>query len=178
MIIIKSIDYAKYLNEYDNTSGLYPAALAELGEKYHQKSYLNKEELYELAHLNSTRSSYHVKKNPEARVEKITALAYEIDDTFARLALYSSLMGIGIPTASAILTSLDPENHCVIDTRVWASLWRLGYFEQEKESFKADDYLKIIKIVRKMAAESKYNPAQIGYALFAYDVVHREGNLH
>lgn len=136
MKIIKTIDYEKYLKEYDNTSGLYPGALAELGEKYHQKSYLSREELYELAHLNSTRSSYHVKKNPEDRVEKLTGIAYQIDDTFARLALYSSLMGIGIPTASAILTSLDPENHCVIDTRVWATLWRLGYFEKEKKVLK------------------------------------------
>jgi len=66
----------------------------------------------------------------------------------------------------------------VIDTRVWATLYRLDYFEEEKESFKADDYLKIIKIVRKMAEETDYNTAEIGYALFAYDVVHREGNLH
>jgi hypothetical protein len=54
----------------------------------------------------------------------------------------------------------------------------LDYFENEKESFKPDDYLKIIKIVREMAADSNYSTAKIGYALFAYDAVHREGNLH
>jgi len=54
----------------------------------------------------------------------------------------------------------------------------LGYFEKEKESFKANDYLKIIKIVRKMSEESILNTSEIGYALFAYDVNHREGNLH
>lgn len=87
-------------------------------------------------------------------------------------------MGIGIPTASAILTALAPQKHCVIDTRVWATLYQLDYFEQEKESFKADDYLKIIKIVRKMAAQTNFSPSEIGYALFAYDVLNREGNLH
>lgn len=149
-----------------------------IGQKYRQKEYLTKEELYQLAHLNSTRSSYHVKKNPAERVEKITKIVYQIDDDFAKLALLTALDGIGVPTASAVLTALEQNKHCVIDTRVWATLYNLDYFEQEKESFKEDDYLKIIKIVRKMAAQSDYSTAEIGYALFAYDVVHREGNLH
>ena len=178
MIKIKTIDFEKYLKEYEETTGLYPEELMKIGEKYHSKGYLNKEELYQLAHLNSTRSSYHVKKNPAGRVEKVTEAAYQIEDDFCRLALYTSLMGIGIPTASAILTALDSEKHCVIDTRVWATLYNLGYFEQEKESFKAGDYLKIMEIVREMAAQTEFSTAEIGYALFAYDVVNREGNLH
>ena len=178
MIFINTINYSKYLDEYDNTNGLYPEELEEIGKKYHKKGYLNKDELYQLAHLNSTRSSYHVKKNPADRVKKVTEVAYQIEDEFCQLALYTSLTGIGVPTASAILTSLDKNKHCVIDTRVWATLWRLGYFEKEKESFKEDDYLKIIEIVRKMAKKAEFNTAEIGYALFAYDVVHRQGNLH
>lgn len=178
VINIKTINYSKYLAEYDNTSGLYPDELQKIGEKYHEKGYLTKDELYQLAHLNSTRSSYHVKKNPADRIEKVTEVAYKIEDEFCQLALYTNLMGIGTPTASALLTSLDEKRHCVIDTRVWATLWRLGYFDKEKESFKPDDYLKIMEIVRKMAASSDYTTAEIGYALFAYDVVHREGNLH
>ena len=149
-----------------------------IGEKYHKKTYLTKDELYQLAHLNSTRSSYHVKKNPADRVEKVTKIAYGVEHDFSQLALYTSLKGIGVPTASAILTSLNKDKHCVIDTRVWATLYSLDYFDKEKESFKIEDYLKIIKIVRKMAKETKYNIAEIGYALFAYDVAHREGNLH
>ncbi|HKL75303.1 MAG TPA: hypothetical protein VJ881_04470 [Halanaerobiales bacterium] len=175
---MKTINYSEYLDEYSNTNGLYPEELIEIGKKYHKKGYLTKNELYQLAHLNSTRSSYHVKKNPEGRVEKVTEVAYNIDDEFCELTLYTGLTGIGIPTATAILTCLDDEKHCVIDTRVWATLWRLGYFDEEKENFKADDYLKIIKIVRKMAKGSNYTTAEIGYALFAHDVVHREGNLH
>ena len=175
---MKTINYSEYLDEYSNTNGLYPEELIEIGKKYHKKGYLTKNELYQLAHLNSTRSSYHVKKNPEGRVEKVTEVAYNIDDEFCELTLYTGLTGIGIPTATAILTGLDDGKHCVIDTRVWATLWRLGYFDEEKENFKADDYLKIIKIVRKMAKGSNYTTAEIGYALFAYDVVHREGNLH
>jgi thermostable 8-oxoguanine DNA glycosylase len=175
---MQTINFSKYLDKYSETSGLYPEELEEIGDKYHTKNYLTQGELYDLAHLNSTRSSYHVKKNPPKRVEKVTKAAYQLDDNFCQLALFTSLQGVATPTASAILTSLDKERHCVIDTRVWATLWRLDYFETEKERFKPEDYLKIIDIVRRMAAETEFNTAEIGYALFAYDVVHREGNLH
>lgn len=175
---METIDFAKYLDLYPDTAGLYPEQLEQIGAKYHEKGYLTKEELYDLAHLNSTRSSYHVKKNPAQRVETVTEIAYTIKDDFAKIALLSSLKGVAAPTASAILTSLDAEKHCVIDTRVWATLYRLGYFEKEKERFTAADYVKIIELVRPMAQESKFSAAEIGYALFAYDVEHREGNLH
>ncbi|WP_176714188.1 hypothetical protein [Orenia metallireducens] len=131
-----------------------------------------------MAHLNSTRSSYHVHKNPEGRVESIIEIAYKINDEFAQVVLLSSLKGGGTPTASAILTSLDEKQHCVIDTRVWAALYRIGYFTREKERFEPEDYLLIIKIVRELAKEEGMTTAEIDYVLFAYDVIHREGNLH
>ncbi|MCK8824161.1 PHP domain-containing protein [Fuchsiella alkaliacetigena] len=175
---IEMIDFNKYLALYPQTSGLYPQKLAAIGQKYHQQGYLTKEQLYQLAYLNSTRSAYHVKKNAGYLVKKVTQEVYQLEEEFLQLELLSSLSGVGIPTASAILTSLDEESHCVIDTRVWATLWRMGYFEQEKESFKASDYLRIIDIVRRLAEEVDLTVAEIGYALFAYDVEHREGTLH
>ncbi|MGM0472072.1 MAG: PHP domain-containing protein [Bacillota bacterium] len=175
---VELINFNKYLKLYPQTSGLYPQQLQELGTAYHQKGYLTKEELYDLAYLNSTRSAYHIKKNGADRIKQITELVYQLDDEFSQLSLLTSLLGVGIPTASAILTCLDEDQHCVIDTRVWATLYQMGYFKEEKESFVADDYIKIIDIVRRLAEETELSTAEIGYALFAYDVEHREGNLH
>ncbi|SJZ45222.1 PHP domain-containing protein [Selenihalanaerobacter shriftii] len=175
---INLIDFDKYLKLYPKTSGLYPEELQKIGKEYHQKGYLTKDELYNLAHLNSTRSSYHVKKNPAYRVKKVTEIVYQLDDEFSQLTLLVGLTGIGIPTASAILTSLNDTEHAVIDTRVWATLHQMGYFDVEKESFTADDYLRIMEIIRKLALETDLSTAKIGYALFAYDVEHREGTLH
>ncbi|MBM7623005.1 PHP domain-containing protein [Sporohalobacter salinus] len=175
---ITLIDFEKYLNLYPETSGLYPDKLQEIGDKYHDKGYLTKEELHNLAYLNSTRSSYHVKKNSPDRIKKITEIAYNLTDEFSQLTLLTGLLGVGIPTASAILTSLDENNHTVIDTRVWATLYHMGYFDKEKESFNADDYIRIINIVRRLANKTGLTTAEIGYALFAYDVEHRKGTLH
>ena len=175
---IKKIDFKKYLDLYPQSSGLYPEKLKEIGRKYHKLGFMSRNDLYDLAHLNSTRSSYHVKKNPEKRVKEVTKIAYSIDHEFSQIVLYNSLKGVGTPTASAILTSLDDEKHCVIDTRVWATLYNMGYFEKEKESFNPEDYIKIIKIVRDLAKNSDLSVSEIGYALFSYDTIHREGTLH
>jgi len=82
------------------------------------------------------------------------------------------------PTASCVLTALDPGQHAVVDTRVWASLERLGFVEGRKESFDAADYMTMIEPIRDLAGRTGYSPAEVGYALFAHDTDVREGTLH
>jgi hypothetical protein len=77
-----------------------------------------------------------------------------------------------------VLTALAPDEHAVVDTRVWATLERFDYLEGRKESFDAADYVRMIDPIRDIATETAYSPAGVGYALFAYDAVHREGTLH
>ena len=36
----------------------------------------------------------------------------------------------------------------------------------------------MIEPIREIAAETGYSAAEVGYALFAYDVDHRDGTLH
>ena len=77
-----------------------------------------------------------------------------------------------------MLTALDPSTHAVVDTRVWATLDRFDYLDGRKESFDAADYVAMIEPIRSIASATGYSPAEVGYALFAYDVDHREGTLH
>ena len=168
----------KYLDFYSETQGLLPEQLKEYSEKYSEKGFLTREQLYELAFESSTRSAYHVRKNPEQRCRNVTANVLELEDDFSQIALIEALQGFKAPTASVILTVEDPERHAVVDTRVWASLERLGYLEGRKETFTAEDYVKMIEPIRKIAEETGFTTEKIGYALFAMDVEKREGNLH
>ncbi|MBI3636561.1 MAG: hypothetical protein HY216_10200, partial [Candidatus Rokubacteria bacterium] len=43
-----------------------------------------------------------------------------------RLELLTALHGVSVPTASAILTLLDPRRYGVLDIRVWQLLFALG----------------------------------------------------
>ncbi|MFB6204382.1 MAG: hypothetical protein ABEJ75_01920 [Candidatus Nanohaloarchaea archaeon] len=168
----------KNLEIYSETQGVLPGKLEAYGEKFREQGYLDREQLYEIAYESSTRSAYHVRKNPEDRCRKVTQNVLELEDDFSRIALLTSLKGFKAPTASCVLTALDPERHAVVDTRVWASLERLGRLEGRKESFDAGDYITMIEEIRDIASETGYSAAEVGYALFAHDYDVREGNLH
>lgn len=173
-----TFDVEKWLKYYSDTQGVLPEFLEEYGEKYRGQGFLNREQLYEIAYESSTRSAYHVKKNAHQICEEVTENALKASGDFSKIALISSLKGFKAPTASCVITALNPEKHAVVDTRVWASLERLGYLEGRKETFDASDYIEMIGPIREIAEETGYTPEKVGYALFAYDVEKREGTLH
>lgn len=166
------------LNYYDETQGILPEKLEEYGKRYRGKGYLTRQELYDIAYLSSTRSAHHVKKNPEELCREVTRNSYEIKDDFSKIGMITLLRGFKAPTASCVLAALAPDEHAVVDTRVWASLERKGYFDTRKESFGPYDYVRMIGPIRDIANRTGYRTVDVGYALFAYDVKVRDGNLH
>ena len=167
-----------YLEFYGETQGVLPERLDSFGERYRSKGYLTREELYDIAYESSTRSAYHVESNPEDRCREVTQNVLAVDGDFSKIQLLTGLRGFKAPTASCVLTALEPARHAVVDTRVWASLERFDYLEGRKESFDAADYVAMISPIREIADDTGYSPAKVGYALFAYDVDVREGTLH
>ncbi len=163
---------------YADTQGVLPERLASFGEQFRSQGCLTREQLYEIAYESSTRSAYHVKKNPPERCERVTTNVRRVPDDFSKVQLLTGLAGFQAPTASCVLTALNPESHAVVDTRVWASLDRLGYVEGQKEQFDAADYVQMIGPIRTIADTTEHTPATVGYALFAYDAHVREGTLH
>ena len=168
----------EYLDFYSETQGVLPERLDEFGEKFREQGFLTREQLYDIAFESSTRSAYHVEKNPKERCKEVTRNVLEIEGDFSQIALIEALKGFKAPTASCVLAALDPEKHAVVDTRVWVSLERMDYLDSRKETFTASDYVEMMKHIREIAEGTGYRPVDIGYALFAYDVDKREGNLH
>jgi thermostable 8-oxoguanine DNA glycosylase len=166
------------LEHYRKTQGVLPEKLEDFGENYRAQGYLTQDQLYQIAYESSTRSAHHVRKNPKERCREVTRNVLEVEGDFSKITLVCGLKGFKAPTASCVLTALEPGKHAVVDTRVWASLERLGYFDERKETFGPDDYVKMIEPIREIAEETGYSPAKVGYALFAYDYVERDGTLH
>ena len=169
---------AEYLDRYAETQGVLPDRLEAFGERFREQGYLTRNQLYEIAYESSTRSAYHVESNPDERCRTVTANVLALEDDFSKIQLLTGLTGFKAPTASCVLTALDPSTHAVVDTRVWATLERFDYLEGRKESFDAADYVTMIEPIRGIASETGFSPAEVGYALFAYDDEHREGTLH
>ncbi|MFP4530888.1 MAG: hypothetical protein ACLFNC_06325 [Halodesulfurarchaeum sp.] len=171
-------DVATALEAYAETQGVLPERLEAIGAQYREQGSLGRDQLYELAYETSTRSAYHVEKNPRDRCREVTENVRRVEGDFSKIQLLSGLSGFKAPTASAVLAALDPKRHAVVDTRVWAHLERLGFLDGRKESFDAADYVTMIEPIRELAAETGYSAADVGYALFAADVREREGTLH
>jgi thermostable 8-oxoguanine DNA glycosylase len=168
----------EYLDRYTETQGVLPERLEEFGDTYRKQGYLTRDQLYEIAYESSTRSAYHVERNPPERCREVTVNVRRVDGDFSMIQLITGLSGFKAPTASCVLTALDPDRHAVVDTRVWATLDRLEYLDGRKESFDAADYVAMIEPIREIAEEAGYTTAEVGYALFAYDVEKRDGTLH
>ena len=56
-----------HLTCYKETQGVLPKRLASFGDAYHEQGFLTQGQLYDIAYESSTRSAYHVKKNPKKR---------------------------------------------------------------------------------------------------------------
>ena len=168
----------RYLEKYSETQGVLPEKLEEWGDIYREQGNLNREQLYEIAFMSSTRSAYHVRKNSEKLCEEVTRNVLRVKGDFSKIGLITLLSGFKAPTASCILTALDPERHAVVDTRVWASLERAGLVEGRRESFSPEDYVEMIELIREVSEDTGFTPAEVGYALFAHDYDVRVGNLH
>jgi len=169
---------AENLDRYAETQGLLPGRLDEFGATYRSQGHLTRDQLYEIAYESSTRSAYHVEKNPEARCREVTRNARRVEGDFSAIHLLSGLSGFKAPTASCVLAALDGDRHAVVDTRVWASLERLDYLEGRKESFDAADYVAMIGPIREIADSTGRRAVDVGYALFAHDAHVRGGTLH
>lgn len=167
-----------YREQYDQTQGILPAELDAVGTQYREQGYLTREQLYDIAYASSTRSAYHVKNNPPERCREVTRNVLAVDGDFSKIQLLTGLSGFKAPTASCVLTALDPDRHAVVDTRVWATLDRLGYVDGRQEQFDAADYVTMIEQIRTIGEATGRSAADVGYALFAYDVEKREGSLH
>jgi thermostable 8-oxoguanine DNA glycosylase len=167
-----------YRERYGETQGVLPEKLDAFGETYREQGYLTCDQLYDVAYHHSTRSAYHVEANPAERCRAVTANVLTVEGGFSKIQLLTGLRGFKAPTASCLLTALDPDQHAVVDTRVWATLDRLDYLDGRKESFDAADYVTMIESIRDIAVAAGYSAAAVGFALFAYDVETREGTLH
>lgn len=123
---------------------------------------------------------YHrsVKDKPKVSTEADRKLI----DTFGKLKGFGAKSG-SRKMVSAILRFLDPDKYGTIDYRNWAILSNTGgkflddpllppLAESLNESRNVDigtqNYLHYLKIIRKLAKDYGYSPAEVDMALFAY----------
>ena len=133
-------------------------------------STLTRQDIFEIARVKSTRKADLVKQNDEISLSKILKCVFECENDEARIRVLSSLAGVGIPTASAILSWTFPNDYGVIDRRAWQTLYQFklvahGYTGQ----FTVKMFLDYTNIIRALARTVKRTPQEIDIWLYRYD---------
>lgn len=87
-------------------------------------------------------------------------------ETKLKLKLLTSISGIEIPVASAILTLCYPNKYSVIDFRNWSQIYKS---EQKKTNYTAKEYTDYLKIIKNLAKNFKMTPQEIDIAIWQKD---------
>ena len=83
---------------------------------------------------------------------------YEIE---LKLNLLTSLKGIGVPVASAILALTYPEKYAVIDKRNWEQI-----FGNLKSNYTVCDYLKYLKVIKTLSSRYGFTYQEVDMAIW------------
>ncbi len=150
----------------------------EIGKNIRNRSYLKKEDFLAIVRWKAARAIRKAEANSEEAIEKITKFAFEIDNEEVKIRVLTSLNGVSIPMASAILTIPFPEKYGVIDIRGWHTLYNLGLVNYKKDVFNVKDWLLYLKIIRELGKKYNVFPRAIDKAIFMYDRINRKGNLY
>jgi hypothetical protein len=128
----------------------------------------------------SPRAIGRCEANSARVIRDISRRVYITRAEAARLELLTSLAGVGIPTASAILTLTDPHRYGVIDIRAWQELFRLGAVKDRAggQGFRTEHWLEYLSILRQQAQTLGASVRQVEYTLFALHQQRQEGLLY
>jgi thermostable 8-oxoguanine DNA glycosylase len=142
--------------------------------------YLTKKEFVEIGMWKSPRPKKNYLRNSDKDVIGITKKVLSTKFEKRRITLLVTLKGVSIPTASAILTLIDPQNYGVIDIRVWQTLYLYGVVKNKPDgvNFSFNNwytYLSKLRYFAKMYATSARN---IERTIFLHHKKIQEGLLY
>ncbi len=81
-----------------------------------------------------------------------------------KLGILTSLRGVAVPVASAILALVEPDRYCVIDFRGWRAI-----FDEDKRGFTISDYKRYLAAIRELAEQLGWPVQEVDLAVWEYD---------
>jgi hypothetical protein len=135
-----------------------------------QRGHLTRSQFLTICRWKSPRSIRHCMKNSPHRIRRQSAAALASRNERARFEALTALDGVGAPTASAILTLIDPRRYGVIDIRVWQLLFDLGSVRTKPGGvgFRFDDWRDYLAVLRLHANQLNVSVRAVEYSLFLY----------
>ena len=112
----------------------------------------------------------HFRKNEDAVVQEHIENAVHESNIRTKVESLTSLSGVGVPVASAILLFINPDRFTVIDERAWRVLYETGYLPQElSDDPTVEEYLMYLGACWALANEYDVSLRTLDMALWALD---------
>jgi hypothetical protein len=156
------------------------ATLIERIRPARRRGYLTRDEFLDVCAWKSARTIGRARANSAHRIRRTTTAVLATHDERERLDALVALQGVGVPTASAILTMLDPRRYGVIDIRVWQLLHALGAVTGNAAGvhLQSDHWLQFLRVLRDLSAHTGLAARTVERSLFAAHRAHQEGLLY
>lgn len=128
----------------------------------------------------SPRALPHYRRHSAATIRRVSRAVLATRDEARRMALLTALKGVSVPTASAILTLLEPRRYGVLDIRVWQLLHALGAVRARPDGrgFRLVHWLEFLALVRAHARARRLTAREVEWTLFGYHQTVQTGRLY
>ena len=113
----------------------------------------------------------HLRKNGDEEIRARIEEAVHEASIRSKVEALTSLTGIGVPVASAILLFINPNRFTVIDERAWNVLQETGYLSQDlSDDPTVEEYLLYLGACWALANEYDVSLRTLDMALWALDI--------
>ena len=137
-------------------------------------------EFIKMCRWKSPRATRHYERNTPAAIRRTSREVLRTRSERLRLELLTGLKGVSVPTASAILTLIDPRRYGVIDIRAWQLLFRIGSVRRRPGGigFRFADWDQYLSILRDQARALRVDVRRVELTLFEYHRKTQKGRLY
>lgn len=145
-----------------------------------ERRYLAKAELEAICRWKSPRALRHVRANSPEQIRTATEAALRTRSERARIEALTSLRGVSVPMASAVLALLDPRRYGVIDIRVWQLLHEVGTVTKNPGGvgFNFNNWYQFLMIIRYFAKKLAVQARDVERTLFLVHREYQQGRLY
>ena len=139
------------------------AACRAAGAGARARGHYTRDEFLAICSWKTQRSRSKVAANDAETIERATGQAFSSNEEAVRVEALTSLRGVGIPTASALLHFAFPDDYPIVDVRALASLGRRG-----RTVYPVSFWLDYLSACRALAREHRVSIRTLDKALWQH----------
>jgi hypothetical protein len=144
------------------------------------RGWFTRREFVRMCRWKSPRAQHLWRRNSPARIRRVSRAVLATHSERRRMELLTSLRGVGVPIASAILTLVDPRRYGVLDIRAWQLLVavRSVAVNRRGQGFTIGQWETYLAALRHHARRLGVTARAVEYTLFAAHRRRQEGTLY